>query len=320
MRTFSAFAILAFLALVAGRSVAADPWPAHAIRIVVAVPAGSPADIDARIVAEGYEKELGTPVVVDNRPGADGIIAVGLVTAAAADGHTLLFGLGSQFAVNPVLYAKLPYDPKRDLVPVSLVARQGMLVAVHPSLPVSSLRELADYSRANPGSVNYGAGTSTFMLAAEAMKQHGGMDMQHIPFNGVGPAMTALLGGTVQVALVPATTALAAAQAGKMRVIAVAGTSRLAALPDVPTLAEAGYPDEVPVWTAVFAPAGTPRAIVERLHAATLRTLASPANRARFAASAETVIASTPEELGATIVRDIARMEALVRRIGLAPR
>jgi tripartite-type tricarboxylate transporter receptor subunit TctC len=317
----AAAAALATIGLALGSpALAADEWPARPIRLVVGVPAGSVADLDARFLAEGLEKELPANVVVDNRPGADGIIAVGQVTGAPADGYTLLFGLGSQVAINPATYASLPYDAKRDLAPVSLIAHQALLVVVHPSLPVATMKELVDYTRAHPASVNYAAGTSTFFLAAEALKQHSGADMQHIPFNGAGPALAALLAGTVQVAMIPANNAPGPAQAGRMRVLATSGVSRLAAFPDVPTFAELGLPDDVPVWTALFAPAGTPSAIIDRLHAAVVRFHASPAVRARVAANAETLVAGTPEELAATVARDAARMEALVRRLRLAPR
>ena len=318
LRAMLAVSILA-LALVP-RLVVAQAYPDRLIRLVVGVPAGSGADLSGRILAAGLETELGQRVIVDNRPGADGIIAVRQVTMAPADGYTLLYGLGSQVAINPATYATLPYDPKRELVPVSLVSRQPLIVAVHPALPVTTLKELVDHTRALPGTVNYGAGTSTFMLATEAFKQRTGADMQHIPFNGNGAAIAALIAGTVQVSVAAATGVLPHAQSGAIRALAVSGSARLPQLPDVPSFREAGLEDEVPVWIGVFAPAGTSSGIVDRLHASIVRALDVPAVRDRLLASGDVLVASTPEALAATMARDTARMEALVKRIGLAPR
>jgi tripartite-type tricarboxylate transporter receptor subunit TctC len=315
------FATLAvsLLVLLAPPGAAGQTFPDRPIRLVVGLAAGSGHDQSSRLLAEGLEKELGVPIVVDNRPGADGIIAVRQVTAASPDGYTLLSGLGSQVAINPATYANLPYDPVRDLAPVSLVARQPLLVVVHPSLPVHTLKELVEYARAHPGTVSYSAGTSTFMLVAEALKRRTGADMQHIPYNGSGPALTAVVAGTVQASLVAATSAIAQVKAGRIRALAVSGPSRIAPLPDVPTFAEVGVADEVPVWSGVFAPAGTPAAIIDRLRAAIVRALDTPAIRERYLANAETPVASTPQELAATVVRDGARMKDLVKAIGLPP-
>lgn len=287
------------------------------IRLVAPSAAGSGHDLSTRILADGLSAELGQPVIVENRPGADGIIAAERVATAPPDGYTLLSGLGSQVAINPALYASLPYDPQRDLVPVSLVARQTLLIAVNPSLPVSTPQELAAWSRVHPGTVNYSTATNTFMLAAESFKRKTGADMQNIPYQSGAPAVTSLVAGTVQVSVIAATSALASAKAGTIRVLAVMGPARLPQLPDVPTFAELGLTEDVPVWSAVFAPAGTPKAIVDRLHEAIVRALQRPAVRERFLAGAEVPVGSTPEELAATIVRDTARMKALVKDIGL---
>jgi tripartite-type tricarboxylate transporter receptor subunit TctC len=298
---------------------AAEGYPEQVIRLVIGVGPGGH-DTSTRILAEGLTRELGVPVIVDSRPGADGIIGVREVTSARPDGYTLLFALGSQIAINPALFASLPYDPQRDLVPVSLVARQPLLIAVHPSLPVASVRELVEYTRAHPGTVNYSAVTGTFMLAAESFKHRTGADMQHIPYNGGAPALNALVAGTVQVSVISGTTAIPQAKAGKIRALAVTGSSRLSQLPDVPTFSEAGVAEDVPVWSAMFAPAGTPGHVVDRFRAALVRVLETPSVRERFVANFETIVLSTPEELAATVVRDSARMRALVKAVGLPPR
>ena len=303
-------------ALVASMHAVAEGFPEHGIRLVIGVGAGGH-DTSARILAEGLSRDFGVPVIVDSRPGADGVIGVREVTSARPDGYTLLFALGSQIAINPALFASPPYDPPRDLVPVSLVARQPLLLAVHPSLPAASPRELVEYTRAHPGTVNYSAATSTFMLAAESFKHRTGADMQHIPYSGGAPALNALVAGTVQVSLIAGTTAIPQAVAGKIRALAVTGSSRLSQLPDVPTFSEVGIVEDVPVWSALFAPAGTPRHVVDQLHAAIVRVFATPAVRTRFVANAETIVLSTPEELAAIVVRDAARMRELVKAVGL---
>ena len=300
--------------------VAAQAYPDRLIRVVLGVPAGSGSDLSARLVAAALEPELGQRVIVDNRPGADGIIAVRQVTTAPADGYTLLYALGSQIVINPATFATLPYDPRHDLAPISLVSRQPLMVAVHPSLPVRTLKELVDYTRAHPGTVNYGAGTSTFMLATEALKQRTGADMLHIPFNGNGPAVTALVAGTVQVTVAATLGAMGHVQSGAMRVLAVSGNKRLAQMPDVPSFAELGLDEDVPVWTALYAPAGTPREVIDRLNAAVVRVLNAPAMRDRFVANADLAVTSTPDEMAAIAARDTVRVEALVKRIGFVPR
>jgi tripartite-type tricarboxylate transporter receptor subunit TctC len=303
--------------VLASREAASQGFPDRTVKLIVGVAPGASSDLMARVLAEALESKLGQRVIVENRAGADGIIAVGHVASAPPDGYTLLFGFGSQFAINPVLYAKLPYDPERDLAPVSLVALQSWALAVHPSVPVTSAIALADYSRAHPGTLSYGAGTSTFMLGAESFKQRTGADMLHVPFNGSAPVVTALVGGTVQVGITTAFDLLANEIAGKVRTLAVSGSKRFPAFPDVPTFAELGLGDDVPVWTAVFAPAGTPPGVVGRLNAAIVSVLNEPSVRTKFESAGQTVVGSTPEELAARAARDRERMGALVKRIGL---
>ena len=316
-RAFAHFC-LAVAAAVAGIDACAQGYPAKPIRLVVGVPAGSGADLSARRIADLLAHELGGTVYVDNRPGADGVIAVGQVTAAPPDGYTLLFGLSSQMTINPATIANLAYDPQRDLAPVSLIAYQPTVFAVHPTLPVTSVAELVDYTRKHPASVNYGTGTSAFMIAAEAFKLRTGTDMQNIPFNGAGAALNALVAGTVQAAVVPLPGAFAAAQAGRIRAIAVSGSRRVPQLPDVPSFAEAKLVDDVPVFTALYAPAGTPKPLVDALHAALVRAFASPAARERGEQAGDIVAVTTPDELRAVVARDLVRIGDVVKKIGLS--
>lgn len=306
--------------LLASRDAASQASPDRTIRLVVSVPAGSAGDVMARVVANALAPELGQPVIVDNRAGADGIIAVRQVAAAPPDGQTLLFGFGSQFAINPVLYASLPYDAKRDLVPVTLVAHQVAAIAVDQALPVASVRALVDYSRSHPDTVNYGTSTSTFMLMAESFKQQTGADMLHVPFSGSPQMLTALLSGAIQVAFTTVQGLSPQLKSGKFRVLAVSGAARVPQLPDVPTFSEVGLLDDVPVWTAVFAPAGTPASTVGALNKAIVNVLRQPSVREQFEATAQTVVGSTPGELADVVSRDLVRMDAVVKRSGLPKR
>jgi len=294
---------------------AAEGYPEQVIRLVIGVGPGGH-DTSTRILAEGLTRELGVPVIVDSRPGADGIIGVREVTSARPDGYTLLFALGSQIAINPALFASLPYDPQRDLVPVSLVARQPLLIAVHPSLPVASVRELVEYTRAHPGTVNYSAVTGTFMLAAESFKHRTGADMQHIPYNGGAPALNALVAGTVQVSVISGTTAIPQAKAGKIRALAVTGSSRLSQLPDVPTFSEAGVAEDVPVWSAMFAPAGTPPDVIAKWNADVVKVLNSPDVREKMLAQGAEPAPDTPAEFAAFIARERDKYARIVKASG----
>lgn len=299
---------------------AAETVPDRPIRVVLGTPAGSGHDTSTRHLVEGLRTALGQSFVVENRPGADGMIAVRQVVAAAPDGFTVLAAVGSQAIINPAIYANPGYEVLRDLEPVSLVAHQPMAIAVHPSVPATTVRDLVAWSRAYPGTVNYGAGTSTFFLATESFKRRSGADLMHIPYNGGGPAAQALVAGTVQVAILPTTILLGHAEAGRVRLLAVSGPKRFARIPDVPTFTEAGVPEDVPVWSAVFVPAGTSRTIVDRLHGAIVQALREPSVRARLEINGEVVVGSTPAELAATVARDTAAMRELVKAIGLVPR
>lgn len=319
-RTLAALAV--FAALAWNGAASAQGLGDRTIRLVIGVGAGGGPDIAARTLAEGLQAELGQKVIVENRPGADGAIAARFVAGSPPDGTTLLFALGSQMVVNPAIYANPGYDAQRDFAPVSLVARQPVLLVVNPSVPVSSVREFVAYTKARPGTVNYSTPTSLLMLAGELFAQLTGASLQNIPFNGASVAsLTAVVSGTVEASMASAPTAIQTARDGRIRVLAVSGTARLDALPDVPTFADAGVAGfDIPVWSAVFAPAGTPRPVVDRLNAAIVRVLRAPAVAKRFQANVETVVASTPEELAETLARDGARVRDLVARIGLVPR
>lgn len=288
--------------------------------LVVGLSAGG-LDTLSRVLAEGLKAELGQTVIVENRPGADGAIAARHVATAPPDGRTLLYAIGSQIVVNPALTANAGFDPQRDLAPVMLLYRSPVLLVVHPSVPVSTLREFVAYTKSHPGTVNYATNSSTFMLMGELLKQRTGADMQNIPFTGGAAVLSAVISGTVQAGILAGSVAIPNAREGRFKALAVFSGARLPQLPDVPTFAEAGVTEfDIPVWSAVFAPAGTPRETVDGLNAAIVRALRNPSVRERFDSYSETIVASTPDVLAETVRRDSNLIKELIARLGLTPR
>lgn len=304
-----------------GQAMAVDAWPARPVRVVVGTPAGSTYDLMLRTMQQPLRAALGQPIVIEHRVGADQILAARTVAGAAGDGYTLLAGTRTQFAVNPVTHASLSYDPDRDLVPITFLGRQILLVAVHPSLPVRTLAELASWSRAHPDRINYGAGSGALMLAGEALKAAIGADMTHVPYNGIAPTLQATIAGDVQVGIVDVASAQASIRAGRVRALVVSGRARLPQLPDVPTFIEAGYPSaDLPLWNALFAPAGTPDAILVRVRAAFVKVLEEPEVVARLLEAGVVPETSTPDALGERLLQERAEVAALVKSLGIAPK
>ncbi|MES2184134.1 MAG: tripartite tricarboxylate transporter substrate binding protein [Pseudomonadota bacterium] len=246
-------------------------YPKRPIRIVVGYPPGQTVDVTARAFGEALQRTFNSPVFIDNKAGANGILGAQIVKAADPDGYTLLFGTSGQMAINPALYAKLPYDTLKDFVAVGAGATGRSYLVVNNDLPVKTLAQLVAYSKAHPGKLSYGSGGTgiTAHLAMEMLKSETGMDALHVPYKGSPAAVTGLLAGDVQAMFDAGAVLTPMIKAGKVRVLAVSSRQRYAAMPDVPTVAEQGYPDfDVAAWTALFAPAGTPPAIVEKLNAA----------------------------------------------------
>ncbi|MFC0389295.1 Bug family tripartite tricarboxylate transporter substrate binding protein [Muricoccus vinaceus] len=258
---------------------AAETYPARGVRLVNPFPPGSPVDFVARLAAEELQKELGQFFVVENRPGAGGTIGANYVAKARPDGYTLLVTSSSTQVIAPVVRAEMPYDPIRDFRPVSLVAQGPVLIVAHPSLPVTTLRELVDRARQSPEAIAYGSsGTGTILhLAGELFQSRTETRLLHVPFNGAVPASTALLGGQVQLMFDSISNAAPQARAGQLRALAVMTPQRFTGLPDVPTAAEAGMAGlEFPAWIGVFAPAGTPDNVVLMIERALRQRLATP--------------------------------------------
>jgi len=295
---------------------AADAFPTKPIRIVVPFPPGGPADVLARTVGDRIAAALGQPVVVDNRPGAGGNIGMELVAKAAPDGHTLALAPAGNLTVNPSLYRNVPYDVGRDFAPVTVIAAVPNVLVVNPQVPAKDLAELIAYAKANPGKLNYsspGPGSGAH-LAGELLKSSAGIDIVHVPYSGIAPAVTAVMAGDVQLMFAGAPSALPQVAGGKLRALAVASPMRIASAPALPTLSEAGLPGfDVTSWYSIVAPAATPPAVVERLQKEIARALTSPDVKAKLTGIGAEPIANTPEEFAAMIRVETAKWSKIVK-------
>jgi tripartite-type tricarboxylate transporter receptor subunit TctC len=308
------------LALAPAVAIAQSAYPAKPIRLVVPFPPGGATDVVARSIGQKLSDALGQPVVVENKAGASSNIGSEFVARSAPDGYTLLLGTIAN-ATNMTYYPRMTYDTLRDLVPITQTMSAPSILVVHPSLPVKNLQELLAYARANPGKLSFassGAGGSPH-LAGEMLKLRAGIDMVHVPYKGAGPALQDTLAGNVQVAFKTSLSAVPHIQSGKLRGIAVAANKRVAQLPDVPTMAEAGMPDfEVSSWNGLLAPAGTPKEIVDRLYAETAKALRSPDLIERFAAQGAEPVGSSPEEFRAYIRAEVEKWGKVIKAAGIS--
>ncbi len=305
--------------LVAARNAHGQPaaWPASPIRIVVPFPAGSGTDLNARLIADRLAHALGQPVVVDNRPGADGTIAAEAVARSRADGSTVFVTSNSTHASNPALRRKLPYDPVRDFAPVTLIGTAPLLVLVHPGMPVRNVRELIAHAKAHPGTLNFGSGSASSRVAGEMFKAMTGADMTNVTYKGNPQALADLVAGQVQVMFCDAGTALPQASAGRARALAVTSLQRAGVAPELPTVAESGVPGfEMIAWTAVFVPAGTPPPIVAKLNAHIVEILRSPDVRQRMGAATD-LAPGTPQQLAEFVASEIAKWKRVVAQAGI---
>jgi tripartite-type tricarboxylate transporter receptor subunit TctC len=300
------------LAPLASRGQAA--WPTRPLRMVVPFPPGGIADIAARSIAAEMARDLGQPVVVDNRPGAGGNVGADAVAKAAPDGYTLLYAVASAFTANPHLYGAMPFDPLKDLVPVSETVLGGMVLLVRPDFPAADLREWVAKVKAQPGRLSYASyGNGSFPhLNMELLKSLTGTHVVHIPYRGAAPAMQDLLAGQVDMMFDQSATALAQIRAGKVKPLAVNTPTRLAALPDVPAIAENLQGFDGSGWQGVWVPAGTPPAVLQRLNQAVVKALAAPEVRKRFTDAGLEVVGSTPEQARAKVERESARWKRVI--------
>ena len=306
---------------VAAPSLAQSTWPSKPIRIVVPYTPGGFTDQMARLIQPGLQSRLGQTVIVDNKPGANSLIGVDAVAKAAPDGST--FGVViAAYAANTTLYPKLPYDPRRDLVGVSLMGVSPLLAAVNNDAPFKTAKELIEYARANPGKVSFGSSGngSAAHLTSELWKSLTKTYMIHIPYRGAVPALTDLMGGQIQLFFDAPTGLINQAKAGKVRLIGVAGDKRLAAAPDVPTFIEQGFPGFTgSTWAGMLAPAGTPREIVKRMSEEVARIIRSDETRAKLEAMGTFPAGSTPEEFDSFIAAETAKWAQVIKTAGVKP-
>ncbi|MBD8529430.1 MULTISPECIES: tripartite tricarboxylate transporter substrate binding protein [unclassified Massilia] len=294
-------------------------FPSRALTIVVPFSAGGTTDILARVVGQYLSKDLGQPVIIDNRPGAGGNIGAQMVARAAPDGYTILMGTVGTHAINQSLYKKMPFDPIKDFQPLTRVALVPNLLVAHPSQPYKTVKELIAYAKANPGKVNFassGSGTSIH-LSAEMFNQMAGVDMQHIPYKGSAPALNDLLGGQTAIMFDNMPSVIGHVRAGKLRPIAVTTPQRSRALPDVPTIAESGVPGySATSWFGLLAPAATPAPVVAKLNAAILKALADPEVKKKFAEQGAEPHGEKPEQFAEFIRSETAKWGQTVKASG----
>ena len=308
---------LACAAIAHGQSKKA--WPGRPVRIVVPQTPGASTDLTARLIAQRLTSILGQPVIVENRPGAGSIVGTELVAKATPDGHTLLV-VASSITLNPIIHKNLPFDPQRDLTPITQLSSFPNMLVVNPTLPVKSVQDLIALAKAKPGALNYGsAGTATGThLSAELFKYMTGTDMVHVPYKGGGAAMPALIGGQVQLMFSTTVTALPHVRAGRLRAIAVTSGQRWPSLPEIPTIAESGVPgyDHTP-WNGFLAPAKTPRNIISRLNEETAKILHLPETRSLFTSEGAEPVGNKPEDFAAIIKSETAKWTKVVKAAGI---
>jgi tripartite-type tricarboxylate transporter receptor subunit TctC len=319
MRTLFA-ALLAVLVLPQGLA-HAQPYPSKPIRMIVGFPPGGGTDVVARIITPKLAENLGQPVVIENRPGATGTVAAEMVARSPNDGYTIMMGHVSVNAIAPSLFPKLPYDVIKDFAPVTLAASVPHFIVVHPSLQVASVKELIAHARAQPGRLSFpSAGNgSTPHLAGEMFKSMTGVDLVHVPYKGTGQSMADLLAGQHLVGFDTMPASAPYVRSGKLRPLAVTSAKRLPEFPDVPTVEEAGVPGyRLATWYGVFAPAGTPPAIVNRLHGEIAKAMQAPETRDKLVAiGVDETVTRSPEEFAAIVRADTARYAKVIKDAGL---
>ena len=298
---------------------AADAWPSRPIQLLIPYPPGGSADLLARPLGAKLQERLGQPIVLDYRPGAGGTIASQALARSKPDGYTLIMVLAAH-AINPSLYPKLPYDTRKDFAPVTLVANLPLILAGSPSLKARNVAELIASAKAEPGRITFGSAGNgnTGHLAGELFDSMAGVKMTHVPYKGSAQVVNAMLAGDIQLTFDSISTSMPQIRAGRMTALAVTSARRAAMAPDVPTLAEAGVPGfDINGWYAILAPAGTPRAIVDKLSGDIAAVLAQPELRSQLAANGYEPVGSTPAALGAHIESELVRWNKVVREAGV---
>jgi tripartite-type tricarboxylate transporter receptor subunit TctC len=307
-----------FLA-VAAASAGAQSYPSKPVKLVVPFPAGSATDQIARVIGQQLQESLGQPFVVENKPGAQGSIAATEVARAAPDGYTLMVGTNTPLAANPSLFKKLNYDPAKDFAPVARLGTISFMIMVRPDFPAKNLKELLSHARANPGKLSAGYGSAGSQVSQAMLRSMGKIDFIDVPYKGLPQAITDVLGGQISFTFADLANALAQIKGGKLRGIAVTSQKRSPLAPEVPAIAEElpGY--ELIAWFALVAPAGTPPAVVAKVHEVTAKSLAKPEVKARFDSLGTDVAPMNPEQLGGFIKAEMAKFARLAKEAGIQP-
>jgi tripartite-type tricarboxylate transporter receptor subunit TctC len=297
----------------------AQAYPSKPVRMIVGFPAGGPADLFGRVLAQAMSANLGQQIVVDNRGGVGGVLGMDAVAKAPPDGYTLGLNNQGSVAMAPFALSSMPYNPQKDFALITTVVKVPEVVVVHPSVPVNTLAELLAYAKANPGRVNYGSagGGGITHLAGELLKIEAKVDLVHIPYKGAAPAVNDLLGGQVQMGIFDVPVVLPHIRAGKLKALAVTSAKRAPPLPEVATTGELGYPRVISDnWYGLLAPAGTPSDVLKRIHAAAIAALGSPALLEQFGKVSGIPFPSTPEEYAAFVYEEQTRWGTIIRAIG----
>jgi tripartite-type tricarboxylate transporter receptor subunit TctC len=311
---------LLLILLAAMAQAMAQTYPDKPVRLIVPLSAGSAVDTLARIPAEKLSQMWGQQIVVDNRVGANGIIGTEAAAKAAPDGYTLLLANDAALATSPALYPKLPYDPVRDFAPISLAASIPVILVAHASQPFTSVKELVDYAKANPGKLHYASGGngSAQHVPMEMFKQAAGIDLVHVPYKGLAPAFNDVVAGQVPVMFTGLSNAPQHIKAGRIRALAIGAARRSSAMPDLPTMQEAGVAGfDYSAWAGFLAPAGTPAPIVQKVNADLAKVLAQPDVREKLTALGFELAPGTPAEFGDMIRREIAKVAKVVKEAGI---
>jgi tripartite-type tricarboxylate transporter receptor subunit TctC len=317
-RFFRTLLVLSVVAVACSQPAVAQTYPSKTVRLVVGFPPGGGNDIMARVLGAKLQEAWGQPVVIENKPGANSIIATEFVAKSAPDGYTLLVNANGGMTVNPVLYAKLPYDPVKDFIPITIIGMFPIVMLLHPSVPANSVQELIAYAKANPGKLNASTPSSSFHVAAEMFKQMTGTNINIVPYKGSAQSINAVLAGDVQMSMMDSPPAMPHIKAGKVRGLAVSTSKRVSSLPDMPTLAESGVAGyDMLLWVSLFAPAGTPRDIAEKLNADAVRVIRMPDVRERLINMGVEPVGNSSAELGEMMRSEIARFGPVVKAAGM---
>ncbi len=311
--------LMASISLAGGASMAADPWPAKAVHVIVPFPPGSSPDLIARMLTDKLAQALGQPVIIENKAGAGGNIGTGLVAKAEPDGYTIGISIPGPLAVNTVLYKKMEYDPFTELAPITLVALSPNVLIVNPSLGVNSVKEFIAYAKERPGQLNYGSvgNGSASHLTMELLKMQAGVDIVHVPYPGSPQVNTAILANQIQAGFVVPGTAMPMVQSGRVKALAVTSGTKSPVLPDLPTIAESGYPGfESGAWLGMVAPAKTPKPIIERLNRELVAIIQSQDVREKMQRVYFQAIGTTPEGLATLMRAERERWARVIKQTG----